>query len=85
MKENIPTHLQQTNLNDTTLNIDEPTALQSKNPDSNEQLREWIKQLESTLDNALTLNKQAFVVMGSASRRGDANLAHQRSPDEMTS
>ena len=61
----------------------EPVALQNEDPNSNEQLRERVRQLESALDNALALNRRASVAMGSASRREDADLANRRSPDEV--
>lgn len=48
-----------------TANMSEPTTLQIENQNSNEQLREQIRQFKSTFDNALTLNRRASIAMGS--------------------
>lgn len=48
-----------------TANMSEPTTLQIENQISNEQFWEQIRQLKSTFDNTLTLNRHASIAMGS--------------------
>ena len=65
-----------------TANMGNSATLPNESLESIEQLRERIRQLESTLNDALALNRRFSVAMGSASRREDADPANRQSPDE---